>query len=73
MVLLPQCVSCKHLIGSSEDGKVICKAFPKGIPKEYLASSGNYEEDKKATKIDHQVRVVHRTIDPRQEGNYVFY
>lgn len=73
MVLLPQCVSCKHLIGSSKEGKVICKAFPNGIPNEYLASSGNYEEDEKATKIDNQLRIVHRKIDPRQEGYYVFY
>lgn len=29
----PQCNGCKHLIGL-QDGKLICKAFPIGIPNE---------------------------------------
>ncbi|HPN38958.1 MAG TPA: hypothetical protein PL041_11165 [Melioribacteraceae bacterium] len=73
MVLLPQCVSCKHFIKTTDDGRVLCKAFPYGVPKEFLESSGDFRTDNDASIKDNKIRLVHSKIDPRQEGNYIFY
>jgi hypothetical protein len=33
---MPMCLRCKHFI---DDERLICKAFPRGIPKEILLSA----------------------------------
>ena len=40
MVIVSQCVDCKNFLGRNESNKLICKAFPKGIPDEILWSKG---------------------------------
>jgi hypothetical protein len=72
MVLLPQCVSCKHFIKTTDDGRVLCKAFPYGVPKEFIESSGDFNIDKNATLKDNKYRLVHSKIDPRQEGYFIY-
>ncbi len=72
MSCYPQCLTCKHFIKGTLDGKIICKAFPYGVPEEYIKSSGDYKIDREFTSKDHVVRKVHSIIDPRQVGGYVF-
>lgn len=65
-MMFGQCDICKNLINY-----YYCKAFPKGIPKEYSGSSGDSVADKEIYHIENECKV-HSKIDPRQEGNYIF-
>ncbi|MFH0733842.1 MAG: hypothetical protein V1773_05145 [bacterium] len=70
--ILPQCLGCKHFICGTSSKKIICKAFPLGVPEEYVSSSGDYSIDREKTKVDNILRKVHSVIDPRQVGIYVY-
>jgi len=72
MAIFPQCLECKHFIKGTFEGKIICKAFPGGVPEEYVKSSGDYKIDREFTNKDNVLRKVHSTIDPRQIGGYVY-
>lgn len=32
MIIVSKCLVCKHFIEVTSDGKIICKAYPKGVP-----------------------------------------
>lgn len=64
----PICYQCRYLFRDrtqfSEEGTLLCQAFPKGIPRKYFFGDveGEYTLD----------RPEHRRVDPDQVGTFVF-
>ena len=40
---LPKCIFCKYLIEDNDESEMRCKAFPDGIPKEFIGKNEDEE------------------------------
>jgi hypothetical protein len=45
MVIFSQCIDCKNFIEKTEEGILICKAFPNGIPNDVFWNRIDHSEN----------------------------
>lgn len=43
IMTLPKCIFCKYLIEDNDESEMRCKAFPEGIPKEFIGKDEDEE------------------------------